>query len=690
MLPHPMDAAARHAELCETLRRHEHAYYVLDAPTVSDAEYDTLFRELRALEEAHPELQTPSSPTQRVGAEPREGFVKVERPVRMYSLDNAYDEAELREFDRRIREMIGEGFTYVAEPKIDGASIEVVYEGGAMIQATTRGDGKVGEDVTVNVRTIRAIPLHIPDERRFTLRGEIYIRPQDLEAINELRATRGEAAFANPRNAAAGSLRLLDPRQTAERPLRVAFYDRVEEYADSHSAMLEKLAQLGLPTHREHGRCADIDAVLAYIAAFDRRREELPYETDGVVIKLDEVRLRDSVGFTARFPRWAIAYKYAAEQATTRLRTITCDVGRTGQLTPVANLDPVQLAGTTVSRASLHNLDLIADKDVRVGDMVIIQKAGEIIPQVLGVDVSQRPPEAEPWVPPSVCPACGEEVVRAEGEAALRCVNPACRGRLLAGLWYFTRRGAMDIDRLGKSLIEQLVEAGLVADLADVFAVPAQRDALLGLERIGEKTADRLIAAIEDARVGRTFSRLLTGLGIPLVGSVAASLVAQQYGDLRTLLDTEPEAIEATLAAVHGIGDKIAQSVAAFVADPEQRAVMEKMLALGVVATEPVREVVEGGTLEGLSFCVTGSFDRKRDAIHEEIEAHGGEVHKSVKKGTTYLLAGDRVGKTKIEAAQKKGAQVIDEAGYAKLLAGEALEPPDESTETETEEPTEA
>jgi len=671
-----MDPAARHAELCKTLREHNHAYYVLDAPVISDAEYDALFRELVALEEEHPALRTPSSPTQRVGAEPREGFVKVERQVRMYSLDNAYDGEELREFDRRIHEMIGEGYSYVAEPKIDGASIEVRYEGGELVQASTRGDGRVGEDVTGNIRTIRAIPLRIADDRALTLRGEVFIRPADLDTVNELRASRGEAAFANPRNAAAGSLRLLDPRQTAERPLRVAFYDLVQELFDSHAAMLEALAELGLPTHRQHERCADIDAVLAYIGGFDGRREELPYETDGVVIKLDEVRLRDSVGFTARFPRWAIAYKYPAEQARTRLRAISCDVGRTGQLTPVANLDPVQLAGTTVSRASLHNLDLIADKDVREGDMVIIQKAGEIIPQVLSVDLAERPPDAEPWQPPEVCPVCEESVVRAEGEAALRCVNARCRGRLTAGLWYFTRRGAMDIDGLGKSLVDQLVDAELVADLADIFALPQQREGLLGLERIGEKTADRLIEAIEDARVGRPFSRLLTGLGIPLVGSVAARLIAEQYGHLRTLLETPEESILEELAAIHGIGEKIAQSVADFIGDPDQRAMLEKMLEFGVKAEEPRREKVVGGPLEGLSFCVTGSFDRKRAAIHAEIEAHGGEVHKSVKKGTTYLLAGERVGKTKLEAAQKKGARVLDEDEYQRLLAGESLPDP--------------
>ncbi|MEM7609210.1 MAG: NAD-dependent DNA ligase LigA, partial [Myxococcota bacterium] len=571
-----------------------------------------------------------------------------------------------------VREGLGDTpYAYGAEPKIDGASIEVTYEGGNLVLATTRGDGETGENVTANVRTMRALPLRIDDARRWTLRGEIYIRTMDLEAINAQRQARGEAAFANPRNAAAGSLRLLDPRVTAERPLRVAFYDLVETHFESYQAMLAALAELGLPTHREERRCASIDEVLAYIGDFDRRREELAYETDGVVVKVDALDQRTSLGFTARFPRWATAYKYAAEQAETVLRAIECDVGRTGALTPVAHLDPVSLSGTTVARASLHNLDMIADKDIRVGDTVRIQKAGEIIPQVLGVVMEKRPTDSTPWEPPTVCPACGTPVAREEGVAALRCENPACPGRLKAGLRYFTRRGAMDVDGFGKSLVEQLLDAGLVADLADVFNLHTKRDAIVALDRIGDKTVDNLLAAIDVARTGRTFDQLITALGIPLVGSVAARLIAERYPSIQAMLAAEPTELQGELAAIHGIGDKIAESVSDFLAGEASRALLQKFEDHGVTFVQRERAVVEG-PLSGMSFCVTGTFDRKRDVIHAEIRAAGGTVHTSVKKNTTYLLAGAKVGAKKTEAAEKKGAKVIDEAAYRVLLAGGA------------------
>ncbi|MEM1414176.1 MAG: NAD-dependent DNA ligase LigA [Myxococcota bacterium] len=680
MSPPPTDAAERHRALVASLREHAHAYYVLDAPTLSDAEYDGLFHELQALEGAHPELVTPDSPTQRVGAEPAEGFVKVKRAVRMYSLDNAYDADELREFDRRVREGLPAEarVTYVAEPKIDGASIECVYEDGRLVQASTRGDGSVGEEVTQNLRTVMSVPLRIPDRRRHTLRGEVYIRPADLDAVNEQRALRGEPQFANPRNAAAGSLRLLDPRMTAERPLRVAFYDLVEDHLATQLAMLAHLAALRLPTHRQERALADVDAILAFIAEFETLRTELPYETDGIVLKVDALEQRRALGFTARFPRWATAWKYAAEAKETVLRDILVDVGRTGALTPVAVLDPVALSGTTVSRASLHNLDLIAERDVRIGDTVVVQKAGEIIPQVLRVVLEKRPADAAPWTPPSVCPVCGTPVERAEGEAVLRCPNPFCKGRLKAGVHYFTRRGGMDIDRIGRSLVEQLVEGEHVRDLADVFALT--RETLLGLERVGEKTADGLLASIADAKASRPLDRLLTALGIPLVGSVGAELVADHVGSLEKLLEADLETLEAELAEIHGIGEKMAASVGAFLRDPTPRAMLEKMRALGVRAVQPTRELKEG-PLEGASFCVTGTFEKKRDAIHAQIEAAGGEVHKSVKKGTTYLLAGANVGKKKTEAAEKRGARVIGWEDFEALLRGETLaeQPPEET-----------
>ncbi len=678
-------AQTRHRELAEELRAHAHAYYVLDAPALTDAEYDRLFRELLELEAAHPALVTPESPTQRVGAEPAEGFEKVKRAVRMYSLDNVYDAEELREFDRRVREGLGPDAAprYVAEPKIDGASIECRYEDGRLVQASTRGDGSVGEDVTSNLRTVMSLPLRIADRRPLTVRGEVYIHGADLDAVNAQRATRGEALFANPRNAAAGSLRLLDPRMTAERPLRVAFYDLVEDYFPSHLAMLAHLAEQRLPTHRQERALDGVEAILAFIEEFDVLRHTLAYETDGIVLKVDALAQRRALGFTARFPRWATAWKYAAESKETVLRDILVDVGRTGALTPVAVLDPVQLSGTTVSRASLHNLDLIAERDVRVGDTVVVQKAGEIIPQVLRVVPERRPEGALPWAPPTHCPVCGTPVERAEGEAVLRCPNPACKGRLKAGLHYFTRRSAMDVDRIGPSLIEQLVEGEHVRDLADLFALESRT--LLGLERVGEKTAEALAASLEDAKASRPLDRLLTGLGIPLVGSVGATLVAEHVGSLERLLGADPSVLEDELAEIHGIGAKMAASIVAFLQNATQRAMLEKMRALGVRATQPRRETKEG-PLTGSSFCVTGTFDRKRDVIHAQIEAAGGEVHKSVRKGTTYLLAGANVGKKKTEAAVKRGARVIDEAAFEALLRGEALPEPEDAAPREAAE----
>lgn len=664
-------AIERHAQLCRELEEHNHRYYVLDAPVISDAQYDRLFRELTALEAAHPELVSPSSPSQRVGAEPREGFVKVVRKVRMFSLDNAYSESELLEFDRRARDGLGglESVTYVAEPKLDGASIEVTYIGGKLALASTRGDGETGEDVTANIRTIRALPLSIPLREPLTLRGEVVIRKQDLAAINEVRATRGEEPFANPRNAAAGSLRLLDPRLTAERPLRVLFYDVVETLAETHKETLEKLAALGLPTHRLERRCQGIREAIAFCAEFDQARHKLPYETDGVVIKIDAQAQRKQLGATSRFPRWAIAYKFAAERKATKVRAITADLGRTGTLTPVADLDPIPLSGTVVSRASLHNIDLVQSKDVRVGDTVLVEKAGEIIPQVIEVVLEARPPGTVPWSPPEACPACGTAVRRVEGEAALRCPNARCPGRLKASLFYFTRRSGMDIDGLGHSLIEQLVDGGLVRDVADLFALSDKRAQLLELPRMAQKSADNLLQAIDQARTSRSFERLLTALGIPLVGGVAAALAARKYGNLQTLLTRDPSAIGPELAALNGIGPKIASSIQSFVEDPDQRAVLEKLLQLGVSA-EATRMERPDGPLSGLSFCVTGTLSEPRDSIHSQIEALGGEVHTSVKKGTSYLVTGDKVGKAKIEGAEKKGARVIDEQGLRTLLTG--------------------
>jgi DNA ligase (NAD+) len=668
-----MDPRERHAQLCREIEAHDHAYYVLDAPRIADRAYDALFDELKALEAEHPDLVHPSSPTQRVGGAAREGAIKVKHEHAMFSLDNTYDAAELAEFDRRVRDGLPASarVQYVVEPKLDGASLSVTYRAGQLVLGATRGDGRVGEDVTQNIRTMRAIPLAVREQRTLTLRGEVVIYKRDFDVVNEQRSARGEEPFANPRNTAAGWLRLIDARETATRPLRAFFYELVERYYPTHHAALDALKALGLPTHGLHRRCETLDEVQSFIAEFDKRRGTLPYETDGIVIKVDSLDQRDLLGTTARFPRWAVAYKFAAERVTTRVRGIQCDLGRTGALTPVAELDPVPVAGSVVARASLHNIDYVAERDIRIGDQVVIEKAGEVIPQVVSVNLEARPAGTEPWQPPTHCPACETPVVRVLDEAALRCPNPRCLGRLRALLFYFTRRTGMDIDRLGWSLIDQLVAEGLVHDVADLFALPAQRERLLALPRMGEKSCDNLLAGIEAAKRGRTFSQLLTGLGIPLLGTVAAKLVAERYRNLQSLLDTPADTLRSELADMHGIGPKIVESLSVYFESPEQRAVAQKLLALGVVAEEPQRiaAVEREGPLNGMSFCVTGVLTRPREAVHESIRAAGGEIHDRVKKGTTYLVAGEKVGDAKRKAAQKHGTQVIDEAALEAMLA---------------------
>lgn len=662
----------RHRELCEQIATHDYNYYVLDAPVISDRAYDALFSELKALEAKHPELITPDSPTQRVGERPRENVQKAAHELPMYSLDNTYNEDELREFDRRVRDGLRSDAVlhYVVEPKLDGASLEVIYEGGLLKQGITRGDGRIGEDVTDNVRTMRSLPTRIDDTRKLTVRGEVVIFARDLARVNAEREQRGEEPFANPRNAASGSLRLLDSRLAAERPLRMYLYELAEPYFETHSAALDALRELGLPTHDKQVRCSTLDEVLTTIHRFDQERHALPYETDGMVIKVDTLSQRDLLGTTARFPRWAIAYKFAAERAKTKVESITGDVGRTGAITPVANLSPVSLSGTTVSRASLHNPDYIVEKDVRVGDFVWIQKAGEIIPQVLHVELHDRPEGTVPWVMPTHCPVCGEPVSREEGEAALRCVNPNCPGRLKAALFHFTRRTAMNIDHLGRVLIEQLVDRTLVTDLADIFALPQKREALLALPRLAEKSVDNILSAIEDARTSRPMDRLINALGIPLVGTVAAAQIAEVYPNLQSLLDADPEEARTRLADIHGIGPKIADSVAAFLQDDKRRTMLQKMVDLGVTTTRVEQKEAVDGPLSGKSFCVTGVLSEPRKAVHAKIEAAGGEVHDRVKAGTTYLVAGEKVGASKLNSAKKHGAEVIDEERLSALLSG--------------------
>jgi DNA ligase (NAD+) len=673
----PMSASDRHAGLVREIDAHNYRYYVLDDPVVSDLDFDRLLSELRTLEEAHPELDTSDSPTRRVGGEARTSVVQVRRAARMLSLDNGYSLEELGEFHRRVQGGLPDGQTprFCVEPKLDGASVEVVYEGGSLVQASTRGDGETGEEITANVRTIRSIPLRIAAKDRLTLRGEILIYRRELDTLNQEREASGLEPFANPRNAAAGAVRMLDPREVARRPLRALFYQVLEgpRFHASHHESLEWLATLGLPTHRRHV-VVDWDGVQGAIEAIERGRETYPFETDGAVIKVDSYQQQEMLGMTSKFPKWAMAFKFPAERARTRVRDIRVQVGRTGTLTPVAVLDPVVLAGTTVARASLHNAGMVATLDVRIGDCAIIQKAGEVIPQVVGVDPSVRTGDEQEFHMPAHCPSCGSAVVRElrdadkpelGTEAATRCPNRDCPEQVKQRIFYFARRFAMDIDRLGVALVDQLVDRGAVKDVADLYRLG--HDDLGELERMGDKSSQNVLASIERSK-GRTLERLLCGLGISQIGQVAARQLAETGGTLEQMLAWTPEQARERIGAVRGFGPKMVDSIVAFLQDPDQRALMHKLVDLHVGTPQPRPEVAEAGPLKGMSVCVSGVLSKKREDVHADIRAAGGEVHDGVKKNTTYLVRGEKTGKSKLDQAKKYGTKVITEKELYELL----------------------
>jgi DNA ligase (NAD+) len=657
-----------HAKLSKEIDAHNYRYYVLDDPSVTDAEFDRLIGELKAIEKEHPELATPESPTQRVGGTARAYVTKVKREHRMFSLDNAYSPADMAEFDRRVDEGLptGEKASFCVEPKLDGASIEVVFDGGRLSLATTRGDGAEGEDITPNLRTIRGVPTRIAFDGKLTLRGEVVIYRKDLDAMNAQRVAEGLEPFMNPRNAAAGAVRMLDPKEVAKRPLRVIFYQAVEgpTVKPTHSATLEWLAELGLPTHRRHTITA-WEGVQGAIGAIDKARAGYPFETDGAVVKVDSYRHQDILGATSKFPKWAIAYKFPAERAVTTVRAIVVQVGRTGALTPVAQMDPVELGGTTVMRASLHNADIIRDLDVRVGDRVFIQKAGEIIPQVVGVEAHSRAEGTAPYEMPKTCPECGTTVVLREGEAVTRCPNRQCPAQVMGRILYFASRPAMAIDHLGESLVQQLVGKGLVKDVADLYDLDAER--LAALERMGKKSAENVVRSVQASKE-RTLDRLAAGLGIPQIGQVAGKQLAEVAGTLETMLRWSEAEIREHVGSIHGFGEKMVDAVVDFLEDSAERAVLEKLVARGVGRPQPKEVIATDGPLFGKSFCVTGVLSRKREDVHALLRAAGAQIHDSVKKDTSFLVAGDKTGKTKLDQAKKYGAKVITEDEMNALL----------------------
>ncbi len=660
--------------LCQELIEHDRRYYVEAAPTISDVEYDRMTVRLRELEAAHPDWVVPWSPTRRVGHEPVGAFAKVVRERPMLSLDNTYDEDDLRAFhDRVVKGLDGEAPSFSIEPKIDGFGIELTYQAGELTLAATRGDGTIGEDVTTNVRTIRAIPTRLREPVDIVVRGEIYMAKEVFLRINAERVAAGEEPWKNPRNLAAGSIKLLDPRDVAKRPMSAILYEVVdgERYANGHLASLELIRNLGIPTSTDNARAEGWDALAAAVQSWADRRDALPYELDGLVVKVDDFGQRRALGTTSKFPRWAIAYKFPARQVTTLVKEIELNVGRTGAVTPVAILEPVEVSGTTVQRVSLHNWDQVARLDIGDGDRVLIEKAGEIIPQVLGVTERAATPR---WTAPAVCPSCGAALEKEADKVVLACSNRlGCPAQRLAAIEFFAARGLMNIDGLGERIVAQLVEAGLVGDVADLFDLTAAQ--LEGLDRFAAQSARNLVASIQQAREKATFSRLLAALGIAHVGGVVARPIAGKFGSLSKLLAaadaTTSDELVAQLTEIEGIGEVIARAVDRFVRDPHARAVMDKLIARGVDPVEPVAAPATG-PLAGKTLVVTGTLSKPRGEVQAAIEAAGGKVGGSVTKKTDYLVAGADTGKTKLDAAAKHGVAVIDEAALAALLAGDA------------------
>ncbi len=672
-LPADQERARRRAEeLRAEINDHNHRYYVLDDPVIADADYDRLLRELQEIESLWPDLRSADSPTQRVGAEPLATFGPVHHRVPMLSLDNAFDEQGLGDFHRRVRERLGGRIPdYVGEPKLDGLSLSISYQDGLLVAAGTRGDGTVGEDITANVRTVRSIPLRLQGREIpsfVEVRGEVVIRRRDFRALNTRRLEQGERPFANPRNAAAGSLRQLDSRITARRPLTFFTFGvgALEGTApESHHGILERLRGWGFRVNAEVRRLRDPEACIVYYRDLLERRDQLDYDIDGVVFKVDNLADREILGFTARAPRWAIAYKLPAQEATTRVRRILPSVGRTGVITPVADLAPVEVGGVTVSRATLHNLDELRRKDVREGDTVMVRRAGDVIPEIIGVHVDARPANTEPWQMPEACPVCGSEVLRLEDEADYRCVGGlVCPAQRMGAILHFASRRAMDIDGLGEKIVEQLVRRDLVTTPADLFRL--DHATVAGLERMGDKSADNLLAAIDASRE-TTLPRFLYALGIQNVGEVTAQRLAAHFGDLEPVMEADEEA----LTEVPDVGPVVARSIAHFFAEPHNREVIAALRDAGV-RWPPVpveRREKESAPLEGRTFVLTGSLEAmSREQARERIEAQGGKVTGSVSRRTDYVVAGEAAG-SKLDRARELGVEILDEQAFLVLLA---------------------
>ena len=665
----------RITELIGEIRYHDHRYYILSDPEITDLEYDMLYKELERLERENPDLVQPDSPTRRVGSDLENDFKPVPHRYPMLSLANTYNEAELWDFDRRVREGLpsGELVEYVVEYKIDGLSVSLRYENGSLAVAATRGDGTTGEDVTLNVKTIKSVPLSILPEgvqsevpRSFEVRGEVYMEKAVFERLNIERAAKGEKTFANPRNLASGTLKLLDPAETAKRPLQIFTYYFMssENPNQTQHEVLQHLQKLGFRVNPAYKLCQSIDEVLAFCTELEEKRDDLPYEVDGVVIKVNSFRHQEILGSIAKSPRWACAFKFKAKQARTVLKAITWQVGRTGAITPVAELEPVFLAGSTISRATLHNFDEISRRDIRTGDTVIIEKGGDVIPKVVAVVLEARPETSEPEQPPKACPVCDSEVFRPENEVAFYCENSECAAQVKGRIEHFASRAAMDIEGLGTSITDLFVELGFLKTYADIYRLHERELELKMMERFGEKSIDNLLNAIEESKK-RPFHKVLFALGIRYVGAGAAKKLADHFSSLDALQNASEEEI----TSVYEIGESIARSVRQFFSDPHNLHVTGELKNAGLTFESEKREEVEDNFFKGKSFVLTGTLSRlKRDDAAGEIARLGGKTASSVSKNTDFVIAGESAG-SKLEKARKLGISIMDEEEFIARLA---------------------
>ncbi len=662
------------AKLIDEINSHNYKYYVLDEPSISDFEYDMLLKELEALEQQFPEFISPESPTQRVGKDLTKDFQQVKHRYPMLSLANTYNEEELYDFDRRVRELLGvDEVEYVVELKIDGVSISLIYKNGKFVTAATRGDGETGEEVTNNIKTIKSIPLSIPKNRlekhnlnSFEVRGEVFMEIKEFETLNEERMLQGEKLFANPRNFASGTIKLQDPATVAKRKLSIfTYYLLGEEVSfDNHYDCLQTMRELGFKINPLSAKCTNISEAINCCRSFEEKRATLPYEIDGAVIKVNSLAFQKRLGSIAKSPRWATSFKFKAKQATTKLEQITWQVGRTGAVTPVAELTPTLLAGSTISRATLHNIDEIQRKDIRVGDTVFIEKGGDVIPKVVSVVIEKRPENSEPTIPPERCPVCAEKLVRLEDEAAIYCENANCPAQIKGKLIHFASRGAMDIEGLGEAIIEQLADRGYLKTFSDIYKLNQHREELVNLERFGSKSIDNLLASIEKSK-SQPFAKVLFALGVRFVGIGAAKKITEKYNTIESLITATKEEI----SSIHEIGESISQSVTAFLSEKKNLEILAELKEFGLNFECEAKAPLKDNFFLNKTFVLTGTLEKfSREEAAELISKFGGKPSSSVSKKTNYILAGENAG-SKLVKAKELNIEILTEQDFIKLIA---------------------